>query len=97
MKRDEEAWRGQERSCVYYLCMHAVYMCASTFTEVATGSLSACCSHSGSLSPFIAEEWGIFTHAVRVTALTSITQGFLELQAARMQHFTTLGLQQTAE
>lgn len=94
--------RGEDKSevaCIICACTLSivVYMCASTFTEVATGSLSACCSHSGSLSPFIAEEWGIFTHAVRVTALTSITQGFLELQAARMQHFTTLGLQQTAE
>lgn len=37
------------------------------------------------LSPFIAEEWGLFTHAVRVTALTSITHLWLELVKMHLQ------------
>lgn len=51
--------------CVYYLCMHIVYifqlcMCVSAFIEnIATGGLSACCSDSGSPLSFYSRRMGI--------------------------------------
>lgn len=77
---------------VCYLCMHIVYifwpcMCVSAFTFIENVGLEGCLHVAviqGARSPFIAEEWGLFTHAVRVTALTSITRLWLELQAVRM-------------
>lgn len=80
-EREEKMKRqGRRQTCVCHVCTFIFSSCADVCVNIGGGGVWS----REPLCPFIAEEWRLFTHAVGVRALTSISSLWL----VKMQFWT---------